>query len=152
MLKNNHCPKLHNIQRYASSALLNFIYPSFLMVVILALTMGFLLSLSVIQPRTALAQGGGNGVITQTTVADFGASCGVATNVSVSSAGGGELRLIATLEDYFDDTVVNNSLWLTGTAYAWYTGGVPAQTNGLLNLDGSYLRSQAVFTQPERFS
>ena len=130
-----------------------------------AFFLGLVLSLaqliSMIQPTAVLAQGGGNGLITHTTVADFGAACSVLpgsfpapglTNVSLSPVNGGELRLAATVEDYFEGSNVDSSLWLTGTVYEWYTVP-PAVSGGVLTLDSAYLRSQAGFsgTTPVRF-
>jgi hypothetical protein len=90
-------------------------------------------------------------VITHTTLADFGAACATVSNASVSSANGGEVRLAATLEDYFDSETIDTNRWLTGTVYTWYTVP-PTIGNGLLNLDSSYLRSRTNFQAvPVRF-
>ena len=101
---------------------------------------------------TAWANGGVDGVITLTTVADF-STCTALTgsipaplfnNVSLSPADGGELRLSATLEDYFDGPTLDTTRWLTGTVYEWYTVP-PSLSNGVLVLDSAYLRSQTNF-------
>lgn len=117
----------------------------------LALSMGIIISLSLVRPEPALAQGGSTGMITHTKVADFGAVCSLLTGTTVSSAAGGEIRLAATLEDYFDDTLVDNTLWRTGFVYDSYTAFPPTEDGNLLNLDGSYVRSQISFTHSIRF-
>ncbi|NJN93664.1 MAG: family 16 glycosylhydrolase [Anaerolineales bacterium] len=94
----------------------------------------------------------GTMLITQTSAGDFGASCSVLNSVSVSNAAGGEVRLAATVEDYFDGTTINSSRWVTGSTYEWYTVP-PSVGDGLLTLDAAYLRSQVGFNQstPVRF-
>ena len=123
-----------------------------LVVVLLMFFFGLMLVLSGVQPQLVLAQSGSEGVITQTTFIDFGAACSIPTNVSVSSANGGELRLVASVEDYFDGSTIDSSRWLTGTVYSWYTVP-PSVSNGVLTLDSAYLRSQIGFNQttPVRF-
>jgi hypothetical protein len=116
---------------------------------ILSTALGLLLILNATQPWPALAQGGSQ--TTHTSVADFGAVCSTITNTSVSSAGGGEVRLAATVEDYFDDTVIDSNRWLSGFVFDWYTAGPPTEAGGVLTLDGSYLRAQPSFTQSIRF-
>jgi hypothetical protein len=83
-----------------------------------------------------------NGSITHTTAGDFGAVCATLDGVSVSDANGGEIRLGATVEDYFNGSSIDLGRWLTGNVYTWYTVP-PSVGNGVLTLDGSYLRSQA---------
>ncbi|MCS6828897.1 MAG: hypothetical protein NZ553_19960, partial [Caldilinea sp.] len=101
---------------------------------------------------TATAQAQQSGVIVHDVVADFSPTCATATNVVVSDALGGELRLAATLEDYFNGSQVDGSRWLVGSANAWYTAPVTV-TNGTVTLDAMYLRSQTSFatTQPRFF-
>ncbi len=107
--------------------------------------------------RVAHATGGLSGVITHTTLADFSQSCTVLpgvqanpvfTNVNAISTAGGELRLIPTLQDYFDDTVVDGTLWITAEAAITgteYLGGTPVETEGTLRLFNTAIRSQMAF-------
>lgn len=124
---------------------------SFLSMATLALVLGLLFAMAVSPPRLAQAQGSSNGVITHTTVTDFAAGCSILTNTSVSSTSNGEIRLTASLEDYFDDSLVDSARWQTGFVYTWYTVSPPTETGGMLVLDGSYMRSQVSFTQSPRF-
>jgi hypothetical protein len=108
-------------------------------------------------PRVAHATGGLSGVVTQTTLADFSQACTVLpgvqanpvlTNVNVISTAGGELRLIPTLQDYFDDDVVDGTLWITADADiegTEFLGGTPLETNGTLRLLNTAIRSQMAF-------
>jgi hypothetical protein len=111
--------------------------------------------------QMAQAVGGNSGSFTHTTVADFTNVCTVMTDavpnpsfVSTVAAntGGGEIRLPATLEDYFDGTSVNPANWITGYVYDWYPAP-PVVSGGVLTLDGSYLRSVQNFasTTPRFF-
>ena len=86
------------------------------------------------------------------TVADFTPACATNTGLTVSDALGGELRLTATLEDYFSGVAVDTNRWLVGSASPGYTAPVTV-TNGVVDLTGMYLRSQANFaaTQPRFF-
>ena|GEM_PF-1031208 len=90
--------------------------------------------------QTARAQTA-SGSITQTTAGDFGAVCASLSEVSISDAGGGEVRLRASLEDYFDGNAVDAGRWVVGNVYSWYTVP-PTVSNGVLTLDSAYLRSQ----------
>ena len=91
------------------------------------------------------------GSITLTSTGDFSPVCAVQSGVTVSNAGGGEVRLAATVEDYFSGTSPDSALWLTGTVYPWYNVP-PTVGNGVLTLDGSYVRSQAnLQSVPVRF-
>jgi len=109
-----------------------------------------LAGLRMLPPSTAQAQQ--SGVIVHDVAADFSPTCATATNVTVSDALGGELRLAATLEDYFNGSQVDGSRWLIGSANTWYTAPVTV-TNGTVTLDAMYLRSQMSFaaTQPRFF-
>ena len=78
---------------------------------------------------------------TQTTAGDFAAPCAVLGGASVSDANGGEVRLAATLEDYFNGATINTNRWLINYANTWYTVP-PTLNNGIVTLDGSLLRSQ----------
>jgi outer membrane biosynthesis protein TonB len=98
--------------------------------------------ISVLPARVAQAQTGGT--ITHTTVADFSPVCVVNAGTSVSDANGGEVRLAATLEDYFSGAAVDVTRWITERSNPG-AGGNPAQpavAGGVLTLDGHYLRSQ----------
>lgn len=92
-------------------------------------------------PLSAVQAQGGGGSITHTTAGDFAAVCAVPSGVSVSDAGGGELRLAATVEDYFNGASIDSGRWLTANVYTWYTVP-PTVSSGVLTLDASYLRSQ----------
>ncbi|MCB0023685.1 MAG: PQQ-binding-like beta-propeller repeat protein [Caldilinea sp.] len=62
--------------------------------------------------------------------------------MSISDALGGEIRLAATVEDYFTGLTIDTGRWVIGDANTWYSVP-PAVANGLVELDGAYLRSQA---------
>ncbi len=133
---------------------------SFLAIALLALALGVLLALTAKSPYLAQAQGGANGVITRTTVADFENACTVLagtipnptlSNISISPANGGEIRLRATLEDYFDDTVISNSLWLQTDSQPLGPSGNASEGGGVVTLEAMALRSQASFNQANRF-
>lgn len=83
----------------------------------------------------------GPGGFVQTTMSDFAAPCAVLGGVSVSDAAGGEVRLAATIEDYFSGAAVDTSRWLINYANTWYTVP-PTIGGGVVTLDGSLLRSQ----------
>ena len=110
--------------------------------------------------QSAFALGGGNGVITHTLVTDFTANCTVTgsgfpttpvfVNTTTSDSANGEVRLAATLEDYFNGASLNTSLWLQGEVYEWYSSPVVV-SGGMLRLDANYVRSQQAFAQPRRF-
>jgi hypothetical protein len=101
------------------------------------------------QARPAHAQGGN--VIVHDTVSDFAQACTALNNASVSSASGGEVRLAATIEDYFDDGVIDATRWISGHARRFYTTPLPYESGGWLNLDGTWLRSTSDDTQTTRF-
>jgi hypothetical protein len=74
------------------------------------------------------------------------------TGVSIGNVAGGEIRLAGTvLEDNFDDTVVNSSLWLQTDAHPTGPDGSAVQANGVVTLDAIALRSQMSFDQSHRF-
>lgn len=77
-----------------------------------------------------------------TLVNDWNQGCAGITNTVVANADGGELRLAATVEDYFDGTTLEASRWYTNVSNP-SAGGTPAitVTGGLLTLDGMYLLS-----------
>lgn len=86
----------------------------------------------------------GPGGFTQTSTGEFAAPCAVLNSASVSDALGGEVRLAATIEDYFNGAAIDANRWLVGYAQGWYTVP-PAISNGIVTLDGSLLRSQINF-------
>jgi hypothetical protein len=95
----------------------------------------------------------GNGVITQTLTAEF-TTCltGSPTfvNTEATTAGDGEVRLIPTLEDYFNGSSLNTTRWLQGSVYNWYPSSVEV-SGGNLILNANYVRSQLPFSQALRF-
>ncbi|WP_333888676.1 PKD domain-containing protein [Caldilinea sp.] len=101
----------------------------------------------------AFAQSGPNGVITHDAAVHFNGACAVLTNTIVSTANGGEIRLRATVEDYFDGAAIDATQWITGYSNPSYPDQVPLIGSGVLTLYGSYLRSVQVFsaTTPTRF-
>ena len=102
----------------------------------------------------AAGPGGPSGTITHTTAADFNtASCAVLTNTTVTNYNtDGEVRLLASLEDYFNGTEVNASLWNSGPVNPIdYPEYIPTVAGGVVTLDGSYLQSVTAFNQSGRF-
>ncbi|MBL8056601.1 MAG: hypothetical protein JNK29_07880, partial [Anaerolineales bacterium] len=89
--------------------------------------------------RPALARS--IGPWSDTSTADF-AGCTTLTNISVTNAAGGELRLAAAVEDDFDGTALNTTRWTSGRVYTW-GGSAPTLAGGRLTLDSAYIRSQA---------
>ena len=51
--------------------------------------------------------------ITHTTVEDF-STCSTTSNTSIANSAGGEIRLQAALEDYFEGPNVDPALWTIG--------------------------------------
>lgn len=95
--------------------------------------------LSVAIPQPALAQGGGPWI--QTSRADF-SSCSVLTNTSVANVAGGEVRLAAPVEDYFDSGPLNTSRW----DLVFPNPGIqppPVFANGTISVNAAGLRSLA---------
>ena len=104
----------------------------------------------------AKAQIGGNGTVVQDTASQFSAACAVLPGVAaapalsgtiISPVNNGEIRLRATVEDYFDGTEIDATQWITGYSNPDYPFEAPEIGGGLLTLYGSYLRSQTVFTE-----
>ena len=98
---------------------------AFSMLVVLALLLQIGLPGSTgMQVALAAGPGGPSGTITHTTAADFNtASCAVLTNTTVTNYNtDGEVRLRASLEDYFDGTVLNTELWNSGPTNRWAPG------------------------------
>ena len=78
---------------------------------------------------------------TWTTLSDLNAPCVVNDNTYVTSAGGGAVTLLASL-DNFDAPALNTARWLSGS----WSGGAynPVQANGSLTVPGGgYVRSVA---------
>ncbi|HXF70773.1 MAG TPA: CARDB domain-containing protein [Thermoflexus sp.] len=101
-------------------------------------------------PPPARAQGMGQ--ITHTTVADFTAPCVISMNISVANTDGGELRLVASVEDYFDGTSLDTTRWITNISNP-QAGSYQSliMGSGLITLDGVYLRSVLTMTQVPMF-
>ena len=101
----------------------------------------------------AFAQSGPNGVITHDVATHFNGACAVLTNTIVSTANGGEIRLRATVEDYFDGDTIDTTQWITDYSNPAFPHQAPLIGSGVLTLYGSYLRSVQVFsaTTPTRF-
>ncbi|MDW8065901.1 MAG: hypothetical protein RMK32_09780, partial [Anaerolineae bacterium] len=101
-------------------------------------------------PPAAHAQG--TGTITHTTVADFTPACAARSNVSVGNREGGELHLTASVEDDFDGPALDITRWITNISNpdaGRHQSMILA--NGLITLDGVYLRSVLTMTQLPRF-
>jgi len=118
--------------------------------ILLALLIGALGILSGTPVPVARAQG--TGVITHTRVADFAVGCAISTGISVGNAEGGELHLTASVEDDFDGTAIDGARWVISISNP-AAGPYQAITlaNGLVSLDGMYLRSVLTMTQLPRF-
>jgi len=100
------------------------------------------------QVRPAHAQGN---MFIHDTVSDFAQACTTLNSARVSSADGGEVRLAATIEDYFDDGVIDATRWISGHARRFYNTPLPYESGGWLNLDGTWLRSIDSDTDTTRF-
>jgi hypothetical protein len=94
-------------------AFLRFVEITAVVVLAAGALYAFLSLLPAVQTQPVLAQGSGTGTIIHTTVSDFNAAGSVLTDTTVSSANGGEVRLVAYLEDYFDDPAVDAAKWIT---------------------------------------
>ena len=118
--------------------------------ILLALLIGAMGILSGTPVPVARAQG--TGVITHTRVADFAVGCAISTGISVGNAEGGELHLTASVEDDFDGTAIDGARWVISVSNP-AAGPYQAITvaNGLVSLDGMYLRSVLTMTQLPRF-
>jgi len=118
--------------------------------ILLALLIGAMGILSGTPVPVARAQG--TGVITHTRVADFAVGCAISTGISVGNAEGGELHLTASVEDDFDGTAIDGARWVISVSDP-AAGSYQAITvaNGLVSLDGMYLRSVLTMTQLPRF-
>jgi hypothetical protein len=119
--------------------------------------MGMLLAVAVLSelfisgPQLVNAQGS-IAIDLHTTVSDWNQGCAGITNTVVANSGGGELRLAATVEDYFDGTQIDTTRWISNISNPG-AGGSPATSigSGLLTLDGTYLLSTAAITALPRF-
>ncbi len=84
-------------------------------------------------------------------LSEFAAACSVLTgilatpavnDVTISPAKGGELRLKATLEDYFDTPQIDSTRWISGYSNPSFPTVPPPQVvDGALRLDANYVRS-----------
>ena len=82
--------------------------------------------------------------VLQTNLADF-AGCGLNTNISVTNMNGGEVRLAALTEDYFDGPTIDTTRWVTGIGNNGF-GSAPIITDtafstGTLIVDASWVSS-----------
>ncbi|MGL4650067.1 MAG: glycoside hydrolase family 16 protein, partial [Caldilineaceae bacterium] len=106
----------------------------------MALIAVLLATMGVAAPR-ALAQQPLARTIVHDTAADFGQPCVALSAATISNAQGGEVRLAASVEDYFSGATIDSARWLTGSVYSWYQVP-PLVANGQLLLDAAFLRSQ----------
>ncbi|HCE17445.1 MAG TPA: hypothetical protein DEQ80_06265 [Anaerolinea thermolimosa] len=103
------------------------------------------------QVAQAAGPGGTSGSVTYTTLEDFNQACATLDGVTVTGMNpDGEVRLRASLEDYFDGNDVNTTLWEEGYFYDWYDV-YPVVSGGVVTLDGNYLHSLTSFNQSGRF-
>jgi len=118
-----------------------------ILLALLIVAMGILSGASV---PVAWAQG--SGVITHTRVVDFAAGCAISSGISVGNTGGGELHLRASVEDDFDGATVDLTRWITNISNP-NAGSYQSliMGNGLITLNGVYLRSVLTMTQLPRF-
>ena len=100
----------------------------------------------------AAGPGGPTGFVTYNTAAQFTGCTTTMTGTTVTNTNpDGEVRLLATLEDYFSvDGAVNPAVWNSGRIYDWYLLD-PVVAGGLLTLDGNYVQSVTQFNQSGRF-
>ncbi len=115
---------------------------------------------ALLSPRAAIAEAASpSGVITTTLNADCAALSGVfphstLTQTVLTAPTGGGVRLAATLDDYFaaqPDGPVDAGRWLAVRRFDYGGAATPVVSGGWVALNGAYLRSQAVFSQPVRF-
>jgi hypothetical protein len=74
-----------------------------------------------------------------TTVADF-SGCGIPNGASVTNIDGGEVRLPALVEDYFDQSTLSTTLW---------SGSATVISGGIVTVDATGFRSVASITQTD---
>ncbi|MBI5302386.1 MAG: hypothetical protein HY868_09625 [Chloroflexi bacterium] len=115
------------------------------------LAAGLVIQLFLQTPRPAYAQGS-TLTTTHSTLADWQGCTVAITNTTIANANGGELRLAATVEDYFEGTTIDATRWYSNISDP-VAGGSPATSisGGILTLDGTYLLSTAAITQVPRF-
>lgn len=102
--------------------------------------------------RVVQASGGATGSFTHNTAADFGQVCAVLSGTTVTNNNlDGEVRLLPSLEDHFNGTEVNASLWNAGVIPPDSWPVLPTVSGGILTLDGNYVQSTAQFNQSPRF-
>ncbi|MGH2593807.1 MAG: hypothetical protein ACRDGG_09870, partial [Anaerolineae bacterium] len=105
------------------------------------------------QPRPALAQGAGAETITHTLVSDFEVCTAptgtrIFSHTLVANTGGGEIRLVSYLEDYFDGAQLDATKWMS----APIGGGSSTATvgGGFITLDQASARSILTVPVPGR--
>lgn len=113
--------------------------PRRLLLSALAVILAFLLLGSQLLPiwnsRPALAQTGG--AWSHSTVQEF-SSCSTLSSTAVTNVAGGEVRLAALIEDYFDGTAINSSRWASGVRSS---GIAPRLENGVVIVNASWISS-----------
>jgi hypothetical protein len=92
------------------------------------------------------------GAVQYDTTAEFLTACTVLPGIlatprieqlTVSPAQGGELRLQATLEEYFDADAIDHTKWISGFSNpAFPAVAMPQLVNGVLRLDANYVRAR----------
>lgn len=78
------------------------------------------------------------------TVAEF-SSCSVQTNTAVTNVAGGEVRLTALVEDYFDGTELDQNRWIT-TLLSGGFAPPPRVENGMLIIQANELSATTAIT------
>lgn len=83
-------------------------------------------------------------VLPQSLIQDSAANfaTGTFTNTLVTNRLGGEVKLNAGLEDYFESGTLDNTTW---TSAAWGAGGAANVANGSLTVSGAYARSANIY-------
>ena len=77
--------------------------------------------------RVPAAQARAVGPWADTSLADF-SGCTTLTNTVVTNVAGGEVRLAATMEDYFDGAALSASRWISQTLFTWGGASVSVAT------------------------
>lgn len=119
--------------------------------VALLVLLSLVLEIFVQSPQPAVAQGNLY-TVTHNLVSDWAQGCAGITSTVVANAIDGELRLAATVEDYFDGTTIDATRWYTNISDST-AGGSPTISvgGGLLSADGMYLMSNTGITGLPRF-
>ncbi len=132
-------------------------YKAWMVFLTIFLVIGLLLQtglplISGVQVAQAAGPGGQSGAISHTTQADFTPGCVTQSGTTVTNYNtNGEVRMLASLEDHFNGTTLDTSIWTGNWIYDWYQVQ-PTVSGGLLRLDGSYIQSLTSFNQSGRFT